>query len=74
MNLSKKTHPRSHHGNAQKQWKSKPFRATAPISEKNIHLGNLTIIDQSAKTLRKINDFGWLAGDDPGTSKTNLDP
>ena len=29
---------------------------------------NLTIIDKSAKTLRKINDLAGLAGDDPGTS------
>mgnify|MGYP003313264207 CR=1 FL=1 len=34
MDLSKKIHPNSHPGNAQKQWKNKPFRATAPISKK----------------------------------------
>ena len=35
---------------------------------------NLTIIDKYAKTLRKINVFEGVAGDDPGTSKTNLGP
>ena len=35
---------------------------------------NLTIIDKYAKTLRKINVYEGVAGDDPGTSKTNLEP
>ena len=73
MDLSKKNHPDSHPGNAQKQWKNKPFRATAPISKKTTP-PNLTITDKYAKTLKKINVFEGVAGDDPGTSKTNLGP
>ena len=45
----------------------------APVSRKPIP-GNLTIIDETAKTLGGINDFACMAGADPGTSKTNLSP
>ena len=69
----RKIHPNAHPGNAQKQCENKPFRATAPISKKTTP-PNLTIIDKHAKTLRKINVFEGVAGDDPGTSKTNLEP
>ena len=71
--VKKKNHPKSHPGNAQKQLENKPFRATAPMSKKTTP-PNLTIIDKYAKTLRKINVFEGVAGDDPGTSKTNLGP
>ena len=36
--------------------------------------GNVTIIDNSAKNLGEINDFEGMAGNDSGTSQTNLGP
>ena len=71
--ICQKNHPRSHPGNAQKHWENKPFRATAPISKKN-HLTKSYNSRKTFKTLGEMNDFTSMAGDDPGTSKTNLGP
>ena len=53
---------------------NKAFSCNGADFKKETTPPNLTIIDKYAKTLRKINVFEGVAGDDPGTSKTNLGP